>query len=120
MRKHLHGLAEAHVVGEHATETEPRQELQPCETAPLIVAQFAVEVGRLDGLDERIVGETEEWAARFIKAMKSEGSAEKVVEIIGRRPDHNSAPERSPMNPRANYTADKAPHGKKDGGNYED
>ena len=69
---------------------------------------------------ERIVGETEEWATRFIKAMKGEGSADKVIEIMCRRPDHNSAPERGPMNPRTDYTADKAPKGKRDGGNYED
>lgn len=69
---------------------------------------------------ERIVGETEEWATRFIKAMKSEGSADKVLEVMNRRPDHNSAPERGPMNPRADYTAEKAPKGKRDGGNYED
>ena len=70
---------------------------------------------------ERIVAQTEEWATRFIKAMKSEGSAEKVLEVISRRSDHNAAPERKPLNPRANYTTDKAP-GKKEKvtGNFDD
>jgi fructose/tagatose bisphosphate aldolase len=69
---------------------------------------------------ERIVGETEEWASRFIKAMKSEGSADKVLEVIDRRPDHNAAPERKPLKPRADYTSDKAPNKKKGGGNFDD
>ncbi|MDR2179189.1 MAG: class II fructose-bisphosphate aldolase [Synergistaceae bacterium] len=69
---------------------------------------------------ERIVAETEEWAARFIKAMKSEGSADKVVEVMNRRLDHNSAPDRKPANPRANYTEDHAPNKKKGEGNFDD
>ncbi|MDR3265747.1 MAG: class II fructose-bisphosphate aldolase, partial [Synergistaceae bacterium] len=59
-------------------------------------------------IQERIVGETEAWATRFIKAMKSEGSADKVLEVMSRRADYNSAPDRKPLNPRINYTADKA------------
>ncbi|MDR1730717.1 MAG: class II fructose-bisphosphate aldolase [Synergistaceae bacterium] len=73
-----------------------------------------------DEIVERIVGETEEWATRFIKAMKSEGSAEKVLEVIGRRFDHNAAPDRKPLNPRENYTADRAPNKKKTKGNFDD
>jgi fructose/tagatose bisphosphate aldolase len=69
---------------------------------------------------ERILGETEEWATRFIKAMKGEGSAEKVLEVMSRRPDHNSAPERKPLNPRANYTKEKAPNKKAGEGNFDD
>ncbi|MCL2010801.1 MAG: class II fructose-bisphosphate aldolase [Synergistaceae bacterium] len=69
---------------------------------------------------ERITGETEEWATRFIKALKGEGSADKVLEVISRRGDHNSAPDRSPMNPRSNYTADKAPRRDKASGNFDD
>lgn len=70
---------------------------------------------------ERIVGETEEWATRFIKAMKSEDSAEKVLEVMSRRPDHNSAPERKPINRRSDYTSDRAPRkGKKGPGNFDD
>ncbi|MDR2174780.1 MAG: class II fructose-bisphosphate aldolase [Synergistaceae bacterium] len=69
---------------------------------------------------ERIVGETEEWATRFIKAMKSEGSAEKVLETVCRRPDHNAAPERKPLNPRSNYTSAAAPNKKKGEGNFDD
>ncbi|GHS86107.1 ketose-bisphosphate aldolase [Synergistales bacterium] len=69
---------------------------------------------------ERIVGETEEWATRFIKALKSEGSADKVLEVISRRKDHNSAPERKPINPRANYTAEPSTTKKKSDGNFDD
>jgi fructose/tagatose bisphosphate aldolase len=69
---------------------------------------------------ERIVAETEEWAARFIKAMKSQGSADKVVEVINRRIDHNSAPERKPENSRADYTEAQAPNKKKNQGNFDD
>ncbi|MDR1979243.1 MAG: class II fructose-bisphosphate aldolase [Synergistaceae bacterium] len=69
---------------------------------------------------ERIIAETEEWTARFIKAMKSEGSADKVIEVINRRLDHNSAPERKPTNPRANYTASAAPNKKKGEENFDD
>jgi fructose/tagatose bisphosphate aldolase len=69
---------------------------------------------------ERIVGETEEWASRFIKAMNSEGSADKVLEVISRRGDHNSAPQRKPLNPRDHYAADKSPNRNKSGGNFDD
>jgi fructose/tagatose bisphosphate aldolase len=69
---------------------------------------------------ERIVGETEEWATRFIKAMKSEGSAEKVIEVANRRPDHNSAPERKLLNARSIYTKDKAPNKNSSEGNFDD
>ncbi|MDR1377622.1 MAG: class II fructose-bisphosphate aldolase [Synergistaceae bacterium] len=69
---------------------------------------------------ERIVGETEEWASRFIKAMKGEGSADKVLEVINRRLDHNAAPERKPLRPRSDYTLDKAPNKKKNDGNFDD
>ncbi|MDR1376750.1 MAG: class II fructose-bisphosphate aldolase [Synergistaceae bacterium] len=71
-------------------------------------------------VEERIVAETEEWATRFIKAMKSEGSADKVIEVINRRLDHNSAPERGPKNPRANYTEDHAPNKKRSEGSFDD
>ena len=69
---------------------------------------------------ERIVAETEEWTARFIKAMKSEGSADKVLEVVSRRADHNSAPERRTEKSRADYTPDKAPNKKQGEGNFDD
>ena len=76
--------------------------------------------GESEDVLERIVGETEEWTAHFIKAMKSEGSADKVLEIISRRADHNSAPDRKPLNPRSDYTADKAPNREKSSGDFDD
>ncbi|MDR1621213.1 MAG: class II fructose-bisphosphate aldolase [Synergistaceae bacterium] len=69
---------------------------------------------------ERIVAETEEWAVRFIKAMKSEGSADKVIEVMNRRLDHNSAPDRKPENSRADYREDRAPNKKKNEGSFDD
>ena len=69
---------------------------------------------------ERIVGETEEWATHYIKAMKGEGSAEKVLEVISCRADYNAAPERKPLNPRSNYTADKAPNRERKAGDFDD
>jgi fructose/tagatose bisphosphate aldolase len=77
-------------------------------------------MGEPEEVAERIVAETEEWATRFIKAMKSEGSADKVIEVMNRRFDHNSAPERKPENPRANYTENRAPNKKKSEGNFDD
>ncbi len=73
-----------------------------------------------EAVRERIVAETEEWASRFIKAMKAEGSAEKVIEVMNRRGDSNAAPDRKPINPRGNYTADRAPKGKKTEGDFDD
>ncbi|GHS95587.1 ketose-bisphosphate aldolase [Synergistales bacterium] len=69
---------------------------------------------------ERIVGETEEWATRFMKALKSEGSADKVLEVISRRKDHNSTPERKPLNPRSNYIDAQGAAKKKSGGDFDD
>lgn len=68
----------------------------------------------------RIEEETEWWAERFIKAFKAEGSAEKVLEVIERRNDHNSAPERKILNVRSEFTEDKAPSPNKDGEDYSD
>jgi len=56
----------------------------------------------------RIVEETEWWAERFIKAFRSEGSAEKVLEVINRRSDHNAAPERKALHSRSEFSAGKA------------
>jgi len=77
-------------------------------------------MGEPEHVLERIIGETEEWATCFIKAMNGEGSADKVLEVINRRVDHNSAPERKPLSPRSDYTADKSPNKKKTSGNFDD
>jgi fructose/tagatose bisphosphate aldolase len=77
-------------------------------------------MGEPDEIQERIVGETEEWAIRFIRAMKSEDSADRVLEVMSRRPDHNASPDRKPLNARGNYTADHAPNRKKSEGNFDD
>lgn len=71
-------------------------------------------------IQDRIVDETEEWATRLIRAMRSEGSAEKVLEIISRRSDHNGAPERRPLHPRSEYGADRAPSRQKNQGDFDD
>ncbi|NLL37584.1 MAG: class II fructose-bisphosphate aldolase [Fretibacterium sp.] len=73
-----------------------------------------------DEILERIVDETEEWAAKYIKAMRGEGSAEKVLEIISRRRDHNAAPERKPLHSREDYTPDRAPNREKIAGDFDD
>lgn len=68
----------------------------------------------------RIEEETEWWADRFIKAFKAEGSAEKVLEVIERRNDHNCAPERKILNARSEFTEERAPSSGKDGEDYSD
>ena len=53
--EHLHRLAEAHVVGQHAAEAELAQEVEPAEPLALIAAQLAAEALelslRLDALE---------------------------------------------------------------------
>lgn len=70
---------------------------------------------------DRIVDEMTWWAERFITAFGAEGSADAVLEVIARRPDHNASPERKVLGSRADYTEANAP-GKKgnDGGDYDD
>lgn len=58
---------------------------------------------------ERIVDETADWARRFIKAFKAEGTAELLVETVSGRTDHNAAPEQAVLVPRGDFTLDKAP-----------
>ena len=53
-------LAETHVVGETATETEAVEEPQPAEAATLVRAQLTGERGRLDLLAQRGVGQSAE------------------------------------------------------------
>lgn len=73
-----------------------------------------------ENVQGRIVEETEWWTERFIKAFRAEGSAEKVLEVINRRYDHNAAPERKVLHMRSEFTADIASSGRKGEGNYSD
>ena len=69
----------------------------------------------------RIIDETEEWASRFIKAFNAVDSADRVLEVIAKRSDHNGAPEQAILGKRSDYTEDRAPgHSLKDGGDYSD
>ena len=45
-RQGLHGLAQAHVVGQHAAEAVPVQEAQPVEALQLVRAQLGVQASR--------------------------------------------------------------------------
>ena len=58
---------------------------------------------------DRIVDEIAHWGDRYIVAFGGEDSAEKVMEVMSRRPDHNAAPERAILNPRSKYTPATAP-----------
>src|SRR6185503_20329439 len=51
---HLHGLPEAHVVGQAAAEAVARQELEPAQALALVRAQLAAETGRLAARDEAL------------------------------------------------------------------
>lgn len=69
----------------------------------------------------RILEETEMWATRFIKAFHSEGTAEKVLEIVNGRSSWNPFPERKVIANRNDYRPDNAPGDKKsDDGDYSD
>jgi fructose/tagatose bisphosphate aldolase len=57
----------------------------------------------------RIVDEIAAWADRFLVAFGAEGSAEKVLEVVSRRPDWNAAPERPIRAPRSKYGPEAAP-----------
>ncbi|NLI96324.1 MAG: class II fructose-bisphosphate aldolase [Synergistaceae bacterium] len=59
-------------------------------------------------IQDRIVAETEEWATRYIKAFRAEGLAEVLLETVSRRADENAAPERAILNPRSEFTREKA------------
>jgi fructose/tagatose bisphosphate aldolase len=74
-----------------------------------------------DHIVGRIVDEIAEWGKRFMKAFGSEGASEKVLEVISRRPDHNSAPERVIRSPRSKYGPEHAPNKTKgDKGSFDD
>jgi hypothetical protein len=63
-----------------------------------------------DHITGRIVDEVSEWAKRFIRAFGGEGTAERVIEVASRRPDHNSSPERVIRSPRVKYGPEFAPN----------
>lgn len=70
---------------------------------------------------DRILDEMTYWAERFIVAFGAEDSADAVVEIMARRPDHNAAPDRKILGLRSDYTKANAPgKGGNDGGDYDD
>lgn len=58
----------------------------------------------------RIVDEIAEWGKRFIRAFGAEGTAEKVLEVVSRRSDHNASPERVVRSPRMKYGPAEAPN----------
>lgn len=68
----------------------------------------------------RIVDEVSEWGKRFIKAFGAEGMADKVLEVMSRRPDHNAAPERAIRAPRSKFGPEQAPNRAKTSGNFDD
>jgi fructose/tagatose bisphosphate aldolase len=57
----------------------------------------------------RIVDEVAWWAERFIVAFGAEGTADKVMEVVSRRPDWNAAPERPVLAPRSKFGPETAP-----------
>ncbi len=59
-------------------------------------------------IQERIVAETEDWATRYIRAFHAEGLAEVLIDTAARRIDENAAPERAILNPRSEYTRERA------------
>ncbi|MDO9509151.1 MAG: class II fructose-bisphosphate aldolase [Thermovirgaceae bacterium] len=58
---------------------------------------------------EAIVEDTAEWAGRFIKVFRGEGSAETLLEVVSRRLDHNAAPEQAVLASRSAFTRESAP-----------
>lgn len=74
-----------------------------------------------DHVINRIVDEVADWGRRFIRAFGGEGTAEKVVEVMSRRPDHNASPERVIRSPRVKYGPSEAPKQAKGvGGDFDD
>lgn len=73
-----------------------------------------------DHIVGRIVDEVADWGRRFIKAFGGEGTSEKLLEIMSRRPDHNAAPERVIRSPRSKYGPDQAPNRAKTTGDFDD
>ena len=70
---------------------------------------------------EPIVEEIAWWAERFLTAFGAEGTADRVAEIMARRPDHNASPERTILHRREAFGPGAAPGAtKKDGGDYSD
>lgn len=73
-----------------------------------------------DHIIGRIVDEICDWGRRFIKAFGAEGTADHVLEIVSRRPDHNASPERIIRSPRIKYGPDEAPNRAKTKGDFDD
>lgn len=74
-----------------------------------------------DHIINRIVDEVADWGRRFIRAFGGEGTAEKVVETMSKRPDHNASPERVIRSPRIKYGPGEAPNRPKGaGGDFDD
>lgn len=69
---------------------------------------------------DRIVDEVSEWGKKFIRAFDGEGTAEKVIEVMCRRPDQNAAPARGILNPRSKYGPENAPNRSKTSGDFDD
>lgn len=69
---------------------------------------------------DRIVDEVAEWGKKFIRAFGGEGTAEKVLEVMSRRPDHNASPERVIRSPRSKYGPEQAPNRSKTSGDFDD
>ncbi|HDQ92501.1 MAG TPA: class II fructose-bisphosphate aldolase [Synergistetes bacterium] len=71
---------------------------------------------------ESIVDDTADWARRFIKAFHAEGSAEALLDVVSKRPDHNATPERAIIRSRSLFTKESAPGdaGSSDGKDYSD
>src|SRR5690606_15914221 len=70
-REHLDRLAEAHVVGETAAETELAQELEPAEPLLLIAAQLAAKAARRCGRAH--AAEARKLAARLLERRVERG-----------------------------------------------
>ena len=72
-------------------------------------------------VQEPIVEEIAWWAERFLVAFGAAGTAERVMEIVARRPDHNAAPERTILHRRDAFGPGAAPGGGVKGeGDYSD
>ena len=80
----LHRLAQAHVVGEHAADADPAEEVQPGQTTRLVRAESPVEgLGRGDGV-ESLLGPARQQVAE--PAVRLDPLDRQAVGVDGRRP----------------------------------